>query len=99
MLFVHAGAKRRGRSFGHAAGVAAQDDLRQPEIKNLGVPASGDEQVRWLDVSVNDALAVRGVQTLSNLDCQGKCRVNLQGLSVDVMLQRLAIQELHRNKR
>ena len=31
-----------------------QTHFRQPKIENLGVAALGDEQVRGLDVAVND---------------------------------------------
>jgi hypothetical protein len=33
-----------------------QRDFRQPEVEKLGVPTLGDEDVRWLDVPVNDSL-------------------------------------------
>ena len=43
-------------------------DLGQSEIENLGVPALGDENVRGLDVAVDDAFGVRGVERIGNLD-------------------------------
>ena len=52
--------------------------LRQPEIQNLGVPALGDEDVGGLDVAVDDAFAVRGVQRVGNLDRQTEQNVGLQ---------------------
>ena len=42
--------------------------FRQAEIENLGLAARGDENVRWLDVAVNDALRVRRIQRIGNLD-------------------------------
>ncbi len=45
-------------------------DFRQPKIQNLGVSALGHEDVRRLDVAVNDALGVRGVERVGNLDGQ-----------------------------
>ena len=41
--------------------------LRQSKIQNLGVPALGDKDVGRLDVAMNDALRVRGVQCVGNL--------------------------------
>ena len=42
--------------------------LRQAEVENLGVPALRDEDVGRLDVAMNDALRVCGVQRVGNLD-------------------------------
>ena len=46
----------------------AADLLGQTEIQNLGVAAIGDENVRGLDVAVDDALLVRGVKRIGNFD-------------------------------
>ena len=45
-------------------------DLRQTKIQNLGVPALGHEDVRGLDVAVDDAFGVGGVECVGNLDGQ-----------------------------
>jgi hypothetical protein len=45
-----------------------EGDLRQPEIKNLGVPVLGYKNVRRLDVAVNDALGVRRIQSVGDFD-------------------------------
>ena len=49
--------------------------LRQSEIENLGVPALGDENVGGLDVAMNDALGVRGVERVGNLNGQSEQHV------------------------
>ena len=58
-----------GRST-QATAVRIQGDFREPEIKNLGVPVLGYENVRRLDVAVNDALGVGGIQSIGNFDGQ-----------------------------
>jgi hypothetical protein len=41
------------------------------KVKNLVVPALGDEDVGRSDVSMHDALAVRSVNRVRNLDREG----------------------------
>jgi hypothetical protein len=43
-------------------------NLRQTKIKNLGVPALGDKNVRRLDVAMDDSLLVGGIESVGNLD-------------------------------
>ena len=43
-------------------------DLRQPKVENLGVSALGDKDVRRLDVAVDDAFGVGGVERVGDLD-------------------------------
>ena len=42
--------------------------LGQAEIENLGVSALGDKDVSGLDVAVDDAFGVSGVERVRNLD-------------------------------
>ena len=51
---------------------ACRSDLRQPEVENLGVPALGDKDVRGLDVAVDDAFGVGGVERVGNFDGQSE---------------------------
>ena len=46
--------------------------LGQAEVENLGVSALGDEDVRGLDVAMNDAFGVGRVESVGNLDAQRK---------------------------
>ena len=52
------------------AGKTGGGDLGQTEIQNLGVPALGDKDVGRLDVAMNNALGMRGVQSVGNLRCK-----------------------------
>ncbi len=45
-------------------------DFRQTEIENLGVSALGDKDVGGFDVAMNDALGVRGIESVGDLDRQ-----------------------------
>ena len=44
--------------------------LGQPEVEDLGVAAWADEDVGGLDVAVNDARAVRGIQRVGDFDAE-----------------------------
>ena len=73
--------------------------FRQPEIQNLGVSTLGHKNVGGLDVAVNDAFDVGGVQSVGNLDGQAEQNFRLDGLSGDAMLQSHTVQELHNEER
>ena len=55
-------------------------ELRQAEIQDLRLAAIGDENVRRLDVTVNDALLVRRIQRIGNLYGQIQQFVDAQRL-------------------
>ena len=74
----------------------AADDLGQTEIQNLGVPALGDKNVGRLDVAMNNALGMRGVESVGNLRLQARATVSFStGLPADVVLQGHAVQKFH----
>ena len=50
------------------AGRAVERDLSQTEVEDLGVAALGDENVGGLNVTVDDAFAVRGIQAIGDFD-------------------------------
>ena len=94
-MFFH-NSRRGCRDIGHRSRFArAGLYLGQAKVENLGVPALGDEEVRGLDVAVDDAFAVRRVQRVGNLNAQRQDRLQLHGAPGDHVLERRAVQELH----
>ena len=69
--------------------------LRQPEIENLRLTPIRDEDVRGLDVPVDDALRVCGVERIGDLDAQIEHRLDLHRLASDSVPERLALQQFH----
>src|SRR4029077_20525359 len=69
------------------------------KIENLGVSAFGDKNVRRLDVAMNDALDVGGIERFCNLNCQRENRLDLHGTPGNTVLQRHPVQKLHSDKR
>jgi len=41
--------------------------LRETEIEDLDLAATGDEDIRWLDVAMDDASFVRGIERVRDL--------------------------------
>ena len=63
--------------------------LGQSEVQDLGVAAWADEDVGGLDIAVNDAGAVRGIQRVGDFDAERQQRVHLQTAMLgDSLLQR-----------
>ena len=61
--------------------------------------ARGDENIRGLDVAVNDARAVRGIQRVGDFDAEREQRLQLQAaMPGESLLQRGAFQILHRDE-
>src|SRR5205085_3803575 len=46
--------------------------LCQTEVQNLGMPTVCDKDIRWLDVTVNDAFGMSRVQGICNLYSHGQ---------------------------
>ncbi len=70
-------------------------DFGQAEIENLGVAALGDEDVGGLDVAMDDALGMRGIEAVGNFEGEGDDSFVIQRLAADLVLQGQAIQKFH----
>ena len=68
-----------------ANGLRLQGDLDQPEIENLRLTSVGYEDVRGLDVPMDDALRVRRIQRIGDLDAQIEHHLDLHRLASDPM--------------
>ena len=74
-------------------------EFRQTEIENLYRSALGQKNVRRLDVAMNDALRVRGIETRRRSESLFPAASSTgERLTRDAMLQRLALQQLHRDE-
>ncbi len=71
------------------------DDLRQPEVENLCLTSIRDEDVRGLDVPVDDSFRVCGIERVGDLDAQIEHRFDLQRLASDPVPERLPLQQFH----
>ena len=72
-----------------------RSDLGQAEVQYFGLTSLGDEDVGRLDIAMNDARTVRGIQGISDLDGQIEQKLHIQRLALNGVLQGLAVQELH----
>src|SRR5271155_187705 len=74
-------------------------DLRQSEIENLRVPALRDKNIGRLDVAMNDALGVSGVERIGDVNGQRNGCFDLYRPTVNAMLQGQPVQKLHGDER
>src|SRR5205807_1138011 len=73
--------------------------LRQSEIENLGGSPFRNENVGGFDVTMNYALVVSGIERVGNLDRNGDHAIGIERACCYKVLQRYAIQVLHRYER
>jgi hypothetical protein len=70
-------------------------DFREAEVENFGLAAAGDEDVGGLDVAMDDALGVGGVEGVGDFEGDFEEGVEVEGVAVDAMLKGGAVEILH----
>src|SRR5208337_4105601 len=70
----------------------------QTKVQHLGLASLRDENIGGLDVPMHDALAVRGVERISDLNRQVEQRIDLKRLGFNAMLEGLPLQKLHHDE-
>ena len=75
-----------------------QRELGEAEIEHLHPALARDEDVRGLDVAVQDALAVRGVEGIRDLHAEIEQEAGGHRLAVDDLVERLPLEQLHREE-
>src|SRR5215469_8610193 len=78
--------------------VEHRDELCQTKVQNLGLAAVDQKNVCRLDVAMDDALGVRGIEAVGDLDADLQKFGNLERLANDTMFQSLAFEKLHSNE-
>src|SRR5205085_11397787 len=73
-------------------------DLRQSKVENLRVTASGDEDVRGLDVAMDDSRGVRRIQGIGDFGSKRNQCSGFQRTAGDAVLQCGSVEELHRDE-
>src|SRR5579862_129551 len=69
--------------------------LREAKIEDFGVAAVGDKNIGGLDVAVNDAFGVSGVQGVRDFDSQAQEHLGIERAATDAMAEGDAVEELH----
>jgi hypothetical protein len=87
-----------GGEFGGRGGFCG-DSFGETEIENFCLAARGDEKVGGLDVAMDDALGVSGVEGVGNLNGEGKGFVEGKRTSGDGVLESAAVEKLLTMKR
>src|SRR5205823_8498626 len=72
--------------------------LGETEIENLYLTALSDEDVGRLDVTMNDALGMRGFESLGELNADIEQTIKWQRRTEQLVIKALAFEQFHRNK-
>src|SRR5262249_47672968 len=81
-----------------AGGVLSRTDFGQSKVENLGVATFRNKNVRWLDVSMDDALQVRSVQPISYADRHIEQSSQFHRAASDGVFKGPSFQKLHGDK-
>ena len=80
-------------------GILAAQQLGEAEVHHLHVAALGEEDIRGLDVAMHDALRVRGVERVGDLDADVDNLLDLERAGRDAIVQCLALHPFHDDER
>jgi len=78
--------------------IVSSNDFCKTKIQNLGVAALGHKNVRRLNVTMNNALGVRRIQSIGDLNSNAQQLIQLHRPTRDCVLQGHAVQILHGDK-
>ena len=70
-------------------------EFSQAEIEHFGLAAARHKNIGWLDIAMNDAFCMGGIERVGNLDSEVEYLVERKRLLADAMLQRLPFEQLH----
>ena len=107
LLRAHVGSRAENESVlrhGCTQGMSARfarirsERLGKTKVEHFHAPVVGDHDVRGLEISVNDAFLVGRIERLCDLHRQTQCLFCRQWARFDLSFQRLAFDELHRQK-
>jgi hypothetical protein len=86
------------RRAGARSRLAGTVDLREPEVEDLHLPARVHEDVRRLDVPVDDALRVCRLERVGHLGGHVHELRGVESPASDQVRQRLALEQLHHDE-
>src|SRR5262245_54606698 len=73
--------------------------LRETEVENLRAVLVADENIRRLDVAMDDALRMRSVERIGELNGDVEQVLDFQRSAVDAIAEALAFERLHHDVR
>ena len=81
-----------GRSEGRSG------DFCESEVQDFGMPAFGDEYVGGLDVAMDDAFDMGGIESVGNFDSDAEKTIQFKRLASDDVFEGEAIETFHGDK-
>ena len=76
----------------------ALSDFGKTEVQHLGLPAPGHEDVRWLDIAMDDARAVRHVERVGELNGHIQQLLQRERPNGNKILECRAVEMLHHDE-
>jgi len=71
----------------------------ETEVEDFGVPAVGDEQIRWLNIAMNNSLGVGSIKRVGNFDGEIQQSLGFEVPANNYLAKRLALEKLHDDER